>query len=255
MHTLRTGMMSIVTLLIMVWITALTPAGGVHAARSSSPTGSSFISGRVTAADTSTGLAGISVTVYNSAGFSTGFATTDATGSYATFASLDAGNYRVKFSPSFATGDAANYLGEFYNDKPTLATADLVTVDGTTPALNINVSLARGGAVSGRITNSGGNGVDQINVELTDACGTAVKGATSTSDGTYTIGGLLSGTYYLRTASTTTYAAASYRLPGSPNSADPITVVVPNTTPNINVALVNAGQISGRVVDDNGTPI
>lgn len=67
MRTVRLGLMSLVTLTVLVWTASLPPTGAARAARASSPT-TTRISGRVTAGDTGAGLAGVTVLIYDSGG-------------------------------------------------------------------------------------------------------------------------------------------------------------------------------------------
>jgi len=90
------------------------------------------ISGRVTDMSAS-GLAG-NIKLYSSAGFLITTTTSNASGDY-TFTSLADGSYKVLFG---ITG----YIYEYYNDKHSLATADLVTVTGGGTRSNINAQLA-----------------------------------------------------------------------------------------------------------------
>ncbi len=97
------------------------------------------LSGRVTDAITHAGLGGVGVDVYDTSGdFLTGAATA-ADGTY-TVSGLASGSYRLGFQPV-----SGNYLPQFYDGKPSLASADPVTVSAgsLTSAINAELSVAR----------------------------------------------------------------------------------------------------------------
>lgn len=85
--------------------------------------------------------------------------TTDANGNYSV-TDLGNGDYKVYFNPS------GNYLPEYYNDKSDMASADLVTVTGEIDTPGINASLAKGGSISGTITNEAGQPLQGIGIAV-----------------------------------------------------------------------------------------
>jgi putative cell wall-binding protein len=78
-------------------------------------------------------------------------ACSDNTGHYSV-TGLPAGQYLVRFVPSEGT---LGYISEWFNDKPTAQLADIIKVDGD-HVQNINASLARGGWISGTVTQADG---------------------------------------------------------------------------------------------------
>jgi Carboxypeptidase regulatory-like domain len=71
---------------------------------------------------------------------------TDANGHYTH--NLPPGNYKVEFG--FGVNDAASACGEFFNDKPDLASADVINVaSGTTVTANAQIKCS---AISGTVT-------------------------------------------------------------------------------------------------------
>jgi hypothetical protein len=81
------------------------------------------------------------VTVYNAAGEEVSFWFSAEDGSFASQALL-AGSYRVGFDADGVAADSV-YLSEFYNDKPTLESADQVVLTATQLRSDINAALAR----------------------------------------------------------------------------------------------------------------
>ena len=109
----------------------------------------SHITGRVTTADTSSPMQSASISVYASDGDSVDYASTNASGVYTTSA-LPTGNYRIQFRPS--SSQQVTYTRQYYNNKPTLALADVLNVTAPNLVSNIDAALARGGQISGTIT-------------------------------------------------------------------------------------------------------
>jgi len=205
------------------------------------------ITGRVTAADSAGPLQGVSISVYDSHGFYRGDATTNASGVYTT-SGLTAGNYRVEFSTKFGSGTARDYLGEYYNDKSSLATADTVPVTAPNLTGGINAALARGGKISGRVTaGDTGEPLSGIGVSAYDSTGKDVQYASTDSSGNYTITGLSPGNYRVRfygvciyfsdSRTTKTYFGEYYNDKLSLATADWVPVTAPNTTSGIDAVL------------------
>jgi hypothetical protein len=155
----------------VVSVTAPNDVSGLSAALA--PGGTIF--GRVTAADTGAGLPDIVVTVYDAAGGPLGEAWTQSDGTYTILNGLPTGSYRLGFASAAgqllpaqasagARSDAARaarpgplapeglphggfgfgYLPQFYNNKRTLAEADLVPVTAPGETGSIDVVLLRG---------------------------------------------------------------------------------------------------------------
>jgi hypothetical protein len=111
----------------------------------------SFVKGSVT---NSIGAAieDVRVMVYSSAGSLFTYNDTDSNGDYV-IGGLSAGDYKLDFDTRYASG---MYAIEWYNDKDSLATADLISVtEGSTTSILVAV-LAEGGGIEGRVTNSAG---------------------------------------------------------------------------------------------------
>jgi hypothetical protein len=98
------------------------------------------ISGTITAADTGLPLKSIHVSIYNSNGSSIASANSNAQGVYLTPA-LPAGDYRVRFSGT-TTCSGQCYVSQYYNNKPSLATATVINVAVSQVTKNINAVLA-----------------------------------------------------------------------------------------------------------------
>lgn len=97
------------------------------------PTGQ--ITGTVLDASTHGAVAGVLVQAYDQFGNPVAKAATASNGTY-TLSGLYAGSYRLDFVPN------SNYLPQFYNGEPTLATADPIRVTAGSTSTGVNAALA-----------------------------------------------------------------------------------------------------------------
>lgn len=200
------------------------------------------ITGRVTAAETGAGLPDVAVSVYNAAGDAIGYANTGIDGVYNTTA-LPSGMYRVRFDPQ---GDSSAYAGASY--------ADAVAVTAPNITTNINIALARGATIAGRVTAADtGMPLQDINVVVYDSSGETIAGATTGPDGSYVTNESFSpGTYRVGFnvyGNASDYAATFYNRKASLAAADSVTVSGTTNVTGIDAALVKGGLISGSVTD------
>ena len=167
---------------------------------------------------------------------------TAASGAY-DLGGLPTGSYRIEFwDPAGSFGDQGAYATQYYNNKPTIASADnvAVTAGATTPG--INAVLAVGGHVTGTVTNAGGAGLAGIRVYFYRANGSGgwdyVDVGYTVAAGALELGGLPAGTYriWFRDDSGT-YAGQYYNNKPTIASADDVAVTAGATTPGINAVL------------------
>jgi protocatechuate 3,4-dioxygenase beta subunit len=185
---------------------------------------------------------------------------TSADGQY-TVAGLVPGNYRVFFNTNviinFVPSPSINYLSEFYNDKATLDTADIVTV-ANDPVTNINAVLTLGGAIIGTFKSAldGSNLSGTVYVYTsTTAPGAFAFEAANVFAGNYVVQGLPAGNYYLEFSPTgSSYLDEYYDDQRTPESATPIAVSAA-ATQTANALLDYKPELSGRVTDANNTPL
>lgn len=114
-------------------------AGATHAAVNAQLHEGGRIAGTVTDASTHAGVGEIIVCAFESIS-EEGVCAFTAPGGQYTIAGLPSGSYEVVFAPNFEEEELpGTYITQFYNDKPTFATADLVSVTapgGTTPGID-----------------------------------------------------------------------------------------------------------------------
>ena len=213
------------------------------------------ISGTVTNAAGGAVIPGLSVQIFSAAGVQMGAFNTNTSGVY-TSAGLPAGNYRVRT----AATAAQNFLDEVWNDIPcvpcAVTTGTPVAVAGTVTTLNINFALSPGGSISGTITDAGaGTPVSAVQVLFFDAGGVLLKNAPSDALGNYTVNGLPTGNYFVRTspnAPTQNYVSQLYNgIPynGLPLIGTPVGVTAGTPHTGVNFALPSGGSLSGTVRD------
>ena len=206
------------------------------------------ISGTVTGSEEGNpALGGITVTVYNSSDQQVGSDATDENGNYEV-GNLPTGNYKVHF------GGNSNHLAEYYNDKSSLASADLVQV--TIPnSTDVDAVLTEAyGSISGTVTSVGsGNPVSNCNVRIYNAYNNALVDDTvfTDSSGEYSITGLYAGEYKIWfRANDNINASEWFNNVLTIDNASSIEVIVGEEL-ELNVTLEPGGSISGRVTDDN----
>ncbi len=205
----------------------------------------------------------------------------DFEGAY-TVEGLDEGNYIVYANnyTGFLDESFPSVRGEYYDDAPTADLATAVGVAGTDTTFGIDFVLESGGAIAGAITDDAGAALDSVlviglkldiaslegcfpNCFYFDAIDLSV--AFSGSDGSYTLGGLSSGDYWLRTVTLLGPNAGLVIDEYHDNvqglfdliDATPVTVVDPDTVSGIDFVLDRGGFISGRLVEatDGTTPV
>ncbi len=135
----------------------------------------------------------LSVELVDSAGTVLSPGVTFSSGTY-TVAGLLPGGYRVEFLPS-----SSLIAPQYYPSAATLSSATAVTVTSGTVTPNINVTLTSAATISGTVSAAqGGADVGGLEVDVVDASGNVLTSAFTNANGTYTIGGLPAGTWYLR---------------------------------------------------------
>jgi Concanavalin A-like lectin/glucanases superfamily/Carboxypeptidase regulatory-like domain/Viral BACON domain len=148
------------------------------------------------------------------------------------------GNVNLRFS---GFGVPSGYIIEWYNDKYSMAAADLIPVHvrETTQGIDAQLFAAGGaGSIQGRVTNGNGDGIPNVKVYAYDSAQGQIRGATTDSNGNYAINGLP--TFAAKVffdASQTTYASQWYSGKSDFTSADTVSVDYGSTKSGINAVL------------------
>jgi len=217
------------------------------------------LGGRIREATTAFPLGGVSVRVYSSGGSLVDYEYSGETGEYRS-AGLSAGTY-------YAVAVSPTHLDELFDDRacetscnPTTGTAIAVSLGSDN--LSVDFELQRGGGITGRLTAAGdGSPVSGAVVDVYDASGALVRTDSSTAAGGYLVADLRTGTYFVRVRSTVNQIGQLYD--GIPcatsclvTSGTPVAVTAGVATEGIDFALVEAGSISGTVINAlSGLPV
>ena len=193
----------------------------------------------------------ICVKAYDSSGDYSGYDETNAQGQYM-LEGLEPGDYRVKF---YDCGDNS-VSREFYDNKADLETADQVAVSSGSDTPNIDAQLALGGSISGRVSDSSDDPLEDVCVKAFDSRGINTGFDRTDSTGLYEVGALATGDYRLRffDCGSNSIFAEFYDDKADLASADVVSVTTGINTPGIDARMVTAGSISGVVTDTSGNP-
>ena len=169
------------------------------------------------------------------------------------------------FVPGCGGGD---YATQWYNgtsSETQSAPGTLVAVTATSPATDINAAMSAGTSMSGTVGAAAGGGdlagicVSAFPVGGTTSAGTA---DTSAADGTYTVEGLLPGSYYVEfSAGSCGGSFVTQWYNGTPTGASSISgalavaVTVVSAATSINAAMAVSTSISGTVTAVSGTDL
>ena len=214
------------------------------------------ISGTVTGAEAGTpALAGVGVRIYDtSTNECIMSVTTDAAGHYAA-GPLDIGGYKMHFT----TADSS-HLSEWYADKSSYETADVVSVSGMT---TVDAALTGYGSISGSLS---------FPMLMGSACtvkayrasdGALVKSVSASVNsffgtGSYTITGLLFGEYkiFFDLTSNTNFCDCWYNNKYSLATATPVVVNTFAATTGISSTFSATSAVTGRITDEStGDPV
>lgn len=202
--------------------------------------------GRFFGAITSSGgqaLADVEVRVYTGAGELAATALSDEKGLYAT-PGLAPGSYALLFRPVGA-GAAGNAF-EYYSNRATLATADLLAAPSPGAQTQISAVLAAGSAISGHVALAGRGACSGalasagVTVKVYDADGRTVAYTQPAADGSYATAALPPGSYRVGFEGSAWLGVLDeyYDNQLSLASAQPIVVGGPGAQPSVDAALV-----------------
>jgi peptidoglycan/xylan/chitin deacetylase (PgdA/CDA1 family) len=200
------------------------------------------ISGRVT--DGANGIEGVWVYVYDLDYDYLYSVDTDNNGNYS-IPALASGGYKVRIASS------GYYIGEWYNDKDSFYAADVVSVTAGETTTLPDVVLGEGGTISGRVTDSPGNGLDDVYVRIYDLNETYLGSGWTDGNGNYTVQAVPPGDWlvYFDTRYAGNYVPEWYNDRDSSGNADTVAVTAGQTTTLSDAVLAEGGMISGRATD------
>jgi len=216
-------------------VAAATVSAGKSATIAVSLVAGGGITGTIVAGSPASGVAGVCVTPTSVDGVVGSTTVTGSDGTYS-LGGLAAGGWRVVADPTCGGSSSS-----------TLATAaTTVVVKAVKIAKAGTLALTGFGAVSGKVTQSGGTGIGGVCVTLTPTVAAfGAVTATTSGNGTYLATGLDPGTYAVRIApgcGTTHTDDVPQTLAGT------VVVTAGATTSGVNATLVEGGSVSGRLL-------
>lgn len=202
------------------------------------------IMGRVTDSQNK-GIQYVSIYVYDSNYNYIGNGRTDKNGDYA-ISNIQPGSYKVRFYYYSSSG----YFDEWYNGKADFNNADAVTISSDT-VTSLNYKKASYGWITGRVTDSQGNGIQNVPIYVYDGNYGNISSGVTDKNGDYLINYLRPGSYKVRFYGYDSgYFEEWYNDKNSFNAADVVTISADIAT-QVNAVLTKYGSISGRVTDEN----
>ena len=236
----------LVVAMIVALSVALALSIGAAAGPASAAPGTASITGTVTS---STGgvlsaLANVNVYAYNSSHTLVTNTSTNANGAY-TLSALPSGAMYLEFVPVDAQSP---YLLQWYINKDTFATANVLTLTTTTHDTSVNQTLPLGATISGTVNGGGGVHVHNADVVVYDSTSTEIAEVLTDSNGNYITPALVAGTYRLDFVDTSgEYLPQYWNNKGLLSNATPIVVAQSQQLTGIDPVLVGTGAIHGTV--------
>jgi hypothetical protein len=213
------------------------------------------ISGRITDAYGRGGIAGVQVLVYDMDNGSIGSTFTDGNGNY-TLLDIPDGICKVRF---YSTG---NYISEYYNDKKNFDEADPIFIPDGQTITGIDAVLEPGGIITGNVTDTTGNPLAYLDVEVYDLDGNSLARVSTGQDGYYEIRGVPRGACkilfdpcFLNGYRGQNLIPEWYNNTGNFNEAETISVKASQVIQGIDAVMEEGGSISGRITDESGNGI
>ncbi len=216
------------------------------------------ITGMVTAADGGDPLVEVDIDIYTDEGYYDSYTSTDASGVYTT-TGMASGSYKMYISPWF-TGDSNEYAQEYYNNRTNRDDADLIQVTQPNLVPGIDVQLALGGSISGRVTAAdSASGLEYVYVDVDGIENDFWLYSETDSAGNYTVYGVPSGIYevdFYPYGDSQDYVFEYYNDQLYWDQATPVTVTAPAALTSIDAELALGGKIECNVkAEDTNTPL
>ncbi|MBI5871455.1 MAG: carboxypeptidase regulatory-like domain-containing protein, partial [Actinobacteria bacterium] len=204
-------------------------------------------------------IQGVMVDIYDASQNQVTGTLTDQNGDYSV-SGLQTGSYKVNFNPWHL-----NFSAEWYADGFDFAAATPVSVTSGAITSGVDVALAAGGTVTGRITNPFGEPASGVVVNIyeencfneNEELLPPVASGVSDAEGNYSIEGIYSGNYRIMYLPTTESNLVPEAYSDKPylNWSDLVGIQGGHVTAGIDATLNYYGTMSGRVTDENGQGI
>lgn len=166
---------------------------------------------------------------------------------------LAPGSYKVEFFSPALCGEFGcqppKYIRQFYKEKPSLAEAEPLTVGSETTLGGINASMQQGGYISGTVIDA----ESLAPVEGVLVCAYPIGSTVSIDceisepNGEYLLGGMATGSYLVEftpdASNTLGYQTQFYEGQASLDQANPVSVTVETTHPDIDALMSGPGPL------------
>ncbi len=171
--------------------------------------------------------------------------TTDSLGHY-TVSGVD---WPIEFSScKLKARNSMGYVDKWYDNKYDISNANIINVTFPDTVKNIDFELQIGGCISGRVTSTTGDSIENVEIDIYDAATrNRTKNGYTDSNGYYLVRGLPSGEYKVKESNSQGYVNLYYDTKLEWNSANRVNVNAPDTVKNINFSLYIGGKIKGYV--------
>jgi hypothetical protein len=216
----------------------------------------SAISGRVFESDGSTPVSGTPVRIYNTSWQQAGWDETDENGNFLV-GNLQAGNYYL-YAEGYVYTKGNVYFPEYFDGAESPGSATQISVADSDTTENIQITLNRKAAISGRVCQSDGTTpIASTMVDIYNSAWEPVTGASTNGEGYYTVYGLLGGTYFLKATGYIVgegefYIEEYYDDSATQGGASSVSVEPPNTVNGINFNLTRGYHVWLNVVEGVG---
>jgi hypothetical protein len=230
----------------LVSVTAGQPTTGIDQSLITGGT----ISGTVTDAISGQGLDNVQVDVSAQNSSGQAFTSTDEEGNFIT-TPLPPDDYVVYYQ-----ADGMNYIDQYYKNAVNYNDATLVALASGEAVTGIDVALAKGATISGTLTDASDQPVIGVCVLALDSNGDYFGRSCTGGDGTYTLGPLQAGAYYLQYTDVDNNGSFGYYHDRSTlAAATPVTITAGTPVTGVDDT-VQPRTISGIVKDaGTGTPV
>jgi hypothetical protein len=223
------------------------------------------VSGRVTDEETGAPLAQVGIVIVTSTGAQVGGpsldpavvrvnALTDADGRYTITTGLPAGSYFLMTVSQGSYVDERNDGGVCVQARCDLTYQSTPVAVGSGATTTVDFALKRGGGLAGAVLGSDGKPLTGVGVEIFAETGKALGQVRTNAAGRYTLeGGLLPGSYYVRTQNAHGYVDEVFDnllCVGCPVTGATKVPVTPGvTTTGVDFELVQGGLVTGTIYD------
>ncbi len=170
-----------------------------------------------------------------------------------TIQGITPGSYKAEFRSC----GPSSYLTEYFDNAANANDATPIEIEAEATDV-VDVELAPGGAISGRVTDPNGNPVSGFCVAALQNRSFADRTATTNANGEYTISRLRDGSYEVGFApcnASSPYVTQVYNGEDLLEDGDPVTVTAPDTTTGIDASLRLGATLSGHVENAQGAPL